>query len=398
MTSSFSAGPQALGYLYQVRYALYAILSARQDDIDVAIESLDDVDVANAKGPISLSQLKHHIVRTASLSDTSTDLWKTIRVWASGLSEKKWDPDLVRLQLLTTATAPANSAAALLKPSDGRDAKRAVDLLLAAAGASKSKDNALQSSFAAFQSLQHADQIRMLSAVYIFDAAPTVIDLEVKIREEILYASPPEKALRDRLYHELEGWWFAIAVKHLMDGSRNRIPALHVFRKIWSITEDLQPARLPIDFAAAEPSGEVDPVRDPRTFVLQLRILDLQAERVRRAMLDYYRAFEQRSSWAKLHLIADDALSNYERRLIDEWMGFKLHLEGETTEPLGDEELIGLGRRLLGWMETEANIPIRPEVLDKFVMRGSFHMLANESTPRVHWHPKFLERLDDLLR
>ena len=41
--SKFSARPSALGYMYQVRYALYSILSSENADIKLHIEALDDI-------------------------------------------------------------------------------------------------------------------------------------------------------------------------------------------------------------------------------------------------------------------------------------------------------------------------------------------------------------------
>jgi hypothetical protein len=113
MNSTFSAGPQALGDLVQVRFGLLAVLRAR-DDQAVAIERLDDIDLSGAEGPLTLAQLKHHVTRSASLSDTSLDLWKTLRVWSETLFAGQWDPDAVNLHLITTGTAPVDSAAAVL--------------------------------------------------------------------------------------------------------------------------------------------------------------------------------------------------------------------------------------------------------------------------------------------
>ena len=37
---------------------------------------------------------------------------------------------------------------------------------------------------------------------------------------------------------------------------------------------------------------------------------------------------------------------------------------------------------------------IRERVTEPYVVRGAFHILANASpSPRVYWHPRFLERL-----
>jgi hypothetical protein len=42
MPSNFSAGPSALGYLYQARYALYLLLLA-EEEAALSIERFDDV-------------------------------------------------------------------------------------------------------------------------------------------------------------------------------------------------------------------------------------------------------------------------------------------------------------------------------------------------------------------
>ena len=34
---------------------------------------------------------------------------------------------------------------------------------------------------------------------------------------------------------------------------------------------------------------------------------------------------------------------------------------------------------------------------DEYVTRGSYHMLADEPSPAVYWHPKCLEKLAEAL-
>jgi hypothetical protein len=48
-------------------------------------------------------------------------------------------------------------------------------------------------------------------------------------------------------------------------------------------------------------------------------------------------------------------------------------------------------------MEQTADLRIRPNVSELYVMRGSFHILANKPAPSVWWHPKFVERLSEIL-
>ncbi len=45
-----------LGYLYQVRYALYLLLRNREPDCQISIEKFDDVAFSNDDTPIQLIQ------------------------------------------------------------------------------------------------------------------------------------------------------------------------------------------------------------------------------------------------------------------------------------------------------------------------------------------------------
>ena len=92
-------------------------------------------------------------------------------------------------------------------------------------------------------------------------------------------------------------------------------------------------------------------------------------------------------------------VEEYEDRLVDEWRRYRdiafETLEEDTAEGVMRE----LGRELLKWAEMETDhLRIRDRVSEPYVVRGSFHILANASpTPRVYWHPLFLQRLDKAL-
>lgn len=136
MISSFSAaaGPQALGYLYQAQYALYALLTADGEESALILEGLDDVELQSAT-VTELQQLKHHLstTRQAVLSNRSTDLWKTLRVWGDLLQKQQWDPLRTRLALITTATAAPGSIPSLLRDEAARDPAEALTQLRAVA-------------------------------------------------------------------------------------------------------------------------------------------------------------------------------------------------------------------------------------------------------------------------
>ncbi|MDM3848356.1 MAG: hypothetical protein PT116_25870 [Aphanizomenon gracile PMC638.10] len=214
MSTGFSAGPHALGYMFQARYALYLILT-NKEELQIAVESLDDITFFETENnPTELLQLKHHTTNEASLTDSSSDIWKTIRVWSTQLQENKISlPDTV-LTLVTTAESPADSAAFLLRPVKARKPKIALQKLLDVANTSKNL--ALTKSFEAFKALDSTQQELLINSIQIIDNSPDIIDITPKIKEQLIAV---RREHRDAVYERLEGWWFAKVVKHLRESS-----------------------------------------------------------------------------------------------------------------------------------------------------------------------------------
>jgi hypothetical protein len=393
MSTGFSAGSQALGYLFQARYALYLVLT-NKEELELAVESLDDITFfENENNPLELLQLKHHTTAQASLTDSSSDLWKTIRVWSTQLQENQFSLPDTLLTLVTTESAPVSSAAFFLRPVKARDTKRALQILLKVAD--KSKNEALTKSFEAFKALSFTQQEQLIDSIQILDSSPDIIDITPKIKEKLIAV---RREHRDAVYERLEGWWFAKVVKQLRDNSVNLISGFEVRDKICEINDQFKPDALPIDFFDLEIPEQPEISQDNRRFVGQLKEIAVNNKRIEKAILDYYRAFEQRSRWAREELVFGGEIEQYEKKLIDEWERYILALQDEMSDSDQNEpECKKLGREVFNWMEQKADIRIRSQVAEPYVMRGSYHMLADQNPPRVHWHPKFVERLSQLL-
>ena len=93
----FSAADSSLGYLYQIRCALLLSLQRLKEEtsFETSLETLDDVTFENNGTPSELLQTKLHKNRGANLTDASSDLWKTIRIWATGLDAGEINKDTV---------------------------------------------------------------------------------------------------------------------------------------------------------------------------------------------------------------------------------------------------------------------------------------------------------------
>lgn len=385
-SSDFSAGPSALGYLYQIRHALVMVLASRNPALVVSIEKLDDVAFEESGEATELLSLKHRIKSTANLSDSSTDIWKTLRIWATKVANDEVDLSSVILSLVTTATASAGSAAALLRDDGNRDETEALKLLRRAGAASKSET--VRNAFAAFDTLPTETQVMLIGRVRVVDANPDILVARQQL-EFILRYTPPIDFLT-AFCDRLEGWWFRRAIQHLQNP--NDLPGIswrEVQLEVEDLAEQFRRDNLPIDFPNELDMAEADLPPDERVFVEQLRLIALSSQRVKIAISDYWRAFQQRSRWVRENLLLDEALDQYEDRLVREWREQFLMMKENLKSGVDQAEE---GRNLFNRVViTGVHIPIRPAFQNPYVMRGSFHMLANAL--KVGWHPAFEERL-----
>ncbi|QDA59026.1 ABC-three component system protein [Hymenobacter jejuensis] len=391
MSPNFSAGPHMLGYLHQVRYSLFSLLVDRRGDTQLYVEELDDV-VRRSPDVQTLEQLKHHTTPNATITEHSKELWKTLRVWFTKFAEGKLKPEESMLCLLTTAKA--DSPLEWLRHGSGRDVVRARVRLAEVAAARGNQE--LKEAYDAFSNTKEIDQERLLSAVYIVDNAPNIEEVVPKIKQLI---NGIRTTNLDAAYQRLEGWWFGKIVRHLLADSKDGISQYALKEQIAEINELFRPGSLPIDFEDYELTPKEEAEYPSRVFVQQLRAVNIAGMRLYNAVVDYYSAFAQRSRWVQETLIIDDDLLTYEKRLAKEWRRQIGILESKLAQGT-EEEQVRFGNLLLDWMEQTADIPIRSEMPlgHEYVMRGSFHHLADDDTaPRVYWHPKFLEQLKAIM-
>lgn len=389
MGTEFSAFAPALGYLYQARYALYLLLDA-SEEAELSLERFDDVAFEKDGTPQELLQLKHHST-PASLTDYSSDLWKSLRIWATLVSENKVKLPGVMLTLITTGLAPESSIACQLRPQQGRNVADIRKKLLGVAETSKNQE--LKSAFDAFKGLSKKEQEALISSIQVLDRSSTIVDTSALIQRKLITV---RREFIQPVYERLEGWWFIKIVKHLSSNAESPITRYEVQEKLADIAEQFRSDNLPIDFLEAEMTASVRATYDNRVFVLQLREIMLSNKRLEKAILDYYKAFEQRAKWAREDLLIDGEMERYEKRLIDEWERFcDMCLDGEDIS--SDENCRFIGRKIFNWMDMVADFPVRPMVREPYVMRGSFHILADRQPPKVWWHAQFIDRLGTLL-
>ena len=388
MTAHTAPG-QTAGYLYQCRYALLLALqhAVSSPSLLLSIEHLDDVAFEEGAEPVVRLQAKHQLVRAASLTDSCSDLWKTMGIWATEVASDPSKLDTQRLLLVTTGEAPPGSAASLLR-SKSRDEVAARAILITAMSKSRSEANAKH--YAAFSALSDEAQVALLRAIQVLDRSPSLADLDAPLKHELRFVATAQS--RDAALQRVEGWWWARVAQALVDPARKHISLMEVETFVDTVREAFRVESLPVDFAGAEPPESTAQAYDARTFVRQLHLAVCPPNRVARAKRDFYRAFEQRSKWSREYLVDATEMTDYERRLIEQWEPRFERMSEQATMPEAPADPVKVAQDLIFWVETDMQQPLR-NVNDRYLAVGSCHMLADDK--RLGWHPDFRRLLDD---
>ena len=393
--TSHQASEQMIGYLYQARYALYLLLNNDDEQSEISIEKFDDVSFGNGDTHEIMIQLKHHVKAYGDLNNASTDIWRTLKVWIDAISKH---PDLLsktKFMIITTASAPEGIAAYYFKTkSQKRDSLLAYSILKKVAEESQIKGH--QSYYKAFTSMPESQIQHLLDCIYVIDKSSNIVDVESDIKKAIRYSSLPQYI--DKICERLEGWWYKKAIEALCSETPIFISQSQVRSHIVSIGLEYAPDNLPIDVDESE-NFELDELSpNDQIFYEQLKLICLGSNRLRMAIRDYYRAFKQRANWVREELLYTNELDKYEKKLIDEWEHSFYAMQDDLSD-YGDqitENTKVLNAKKLYKEIEEKDIRIRDRCSDAFVMRGSYHILANQL--RVGWHIDFYERLAQLLK
>lgn len=384
-TDKYAAGEQGLGYVYQIRFAL-AHLMKQDESQALLIEADDDVELRDIYGKKTLISLKHKQVGE-TVGTLSTDFWKSVRIW---LDRYIRDGNLTcdhSYCMATTARVGPNS---LLKYFLDRADIKPTDFSKQLVAELKRSKTALSAQIeAAFSSLSEAQQDDFLARIVIADSSLRIKELDEAFAP--LLRSVVTKYRVD-VRERMEGWWLRETIE-LIQGERKPITGAEVWVKFAQVNSEYYDERLPITYDNAYPDEEIDATKDTRQFVEQLRAIGMSSDSLEMAILDFYRAFSQRAHWTRVNALVGGEIRKFELRLVEEWK--RARGWAMLNAPQNEAELQAAGRRLYDWAENQSKgLQIRKDVTEDFVRRGSFHILADEKpTPRVHWHPKFLERL-----
>jgi hypothetical protein len=388
--SKHSAAPSMQGYLFQCRFALLEMLRRFPSNplVSLTIETLDDVVFEKDGSPAEIIQLKHHISRSANLTDASVDLWKTIGIWMDIYNGKAIPCDATFL-MVTTEKASVESAAYFLTFKN-RNLDVAIQKLDQTAQTSTNKET--QEFRKIFSELADEKKKELLKNAYIVDSSPICDDVEQKLQRKLYLACSRSKLNIFLSY--LEGWWFQRVVKSFSTPKKRTILGEELEAQLNELRESFKSEALPIHADLKTATVDDESYKD-YIFVQQLRLIDIGAKRISIAVNNYYRAFEQRSRWMREELLYIGDIEDYEKRLVEEWETYFETMKEELGEVVAEQEKVKAAQKLYSWVEKEADIPIKDKCKELFITRGSYQILSNRKV--VGWHVEFQSRLEELL-
>jgi len=374
-----------------VRYALLEALRRlrRNEEFTVSIETLDDVVFERAGDAPELLQTKHHCNRVANLTDASSDLWKTIRIWAEGITHRNI-PDGSILFLVTTSPVPGGSIGSYLSV-DNRDEAKAMERLNSVAGSSTTAAN--QTAYSAYLALDQAQRSELLRRITVIGNAPDIVQVDELLKEAVFGFASRDHF--DSFLQRLEGWWLRRAVTQLTSGDTPKpILSEELDSETARLREQFKQYSLPIDDDIMQAEVDATGYQD-MTFVHQLRLISIGNPRIIHAIRNYFRAFEQRSRWVREHLLLVGELDRYEDRLIEEWNVLFEQMRDDLGDATTEAAKKEAAQALYKWVETNVHPSIRVGVTEPSIARGSYQMLSDGK--RLGWHVDYPELLKGVL-
>ena len=387
MDSIFSASEPSLGYLYQVRYGLMLIISQANEDARLLLEKIDDISI-DTLNSLQVYQTKLHITSVANLTNASTDLWKTLRVWSEGIKSGMLNPSTDLFNLITTATASTDTIPYKLRQNTQKD--RDVDGIFTGlkdvAASSVSTTN--KPAYDSFLSLSEDQQKSLIKNITVIDASIDINEAKVLILHEIRHYS----LKKDSLYERLEGWFIGQAILHLQ-GLRDFITAKEVSTKILDIADGFKSDNLPNDFnmSITADEAQLGPYRN-KLFVKQIELIGSGQKVINNAISDYHRSFSQKSKWLREGLIYPDDEITYDRQLKEDWER-KFSIIADSVNTDDDELQKTKGKTFFEthYITQYPQIHIKERFKEQYMVTGSCHMLADKK--EVGWHPNFDNKL-----
>lgn len=390
-----SAGASMAGFMFQIDRMIDWLA---QSDVGfrAGVESLDDVVIQSDEGITRLEQDKLSFVGNP-ITDRSANLWKTLAIWIQLVEAGECSLEDTEFFLVTNQAVKSGIAAILKLLPKERDKKKLVKTIR---DALKDPPEAWSASAAVVSAIPDAKLVQFLDRVTVA-TAPYGGD-EGSLAHFATRLNLPSEIAK-HVIEDLRGWLMTIVEEQLL--SRAKATNAAAFAPTFVGVEEfrVQLTRIKVRHfddrlmlrAAQEilvDPKEHDSARSER-FVRQLQIIEFDKsdpENLVEAITDFLRSKEERTRLAVANAVTKKDFEQYKTQLIDHW---KIKHRGAIRAGFPTEA--DTGQEVL-----DRCLEYRPKLADHdvsegYLLRGTYHDLANLIHSGIGWHPRFPELLGD---
>jgi hypothetical protein len=231
--NQFSAVEPALGYFYQLRYALLQTLRLPEETV-CFIEKDDDIDFIDPEEGRILASLKHKAPGD-TLNDLSPDFWKSVRVWLDYYIQRDISTALVSFFLFTTGRVTLGSFLEAFLPG----AERTADWATLVSGVlGRSESRTIGKTKTLLDQLPKGKWPDFFRRITIFDSQERIQDIPKLIVNERFRPIRPQ--FRIPVYERLEGWWHNACIDLLTGKRKEPMRGSEVSEKLGYIAEQFR--------------------------------------------------------------------------------------------------------------------------------------------------------------
>lgn len=386
--TAHSAEASFLGYEYQALHALL-LVAPSGGDTEVHIESFDDVEFKEGDYQ-ELLQYKFSLKNKRNVTSKDESFWKTLGNWAELIESEIISTDDYHFRLVTTRETTDSLILKLTENPETRDNQKLLTEILEVKDTMNNKT--LENSIQKFVTLDPGKQFELITKFRISVGSKDIASVQEEIEKHLITYT--KQRFKESFFDSIYGWWYRQVLNRLSGEitkpltNKDLVEAMERHR-------DLQTAdALPTHFDGKEIEDKLRDTYLQNKFVEQLEYINVSKPSVFKAILNFYKATQQRIKWYEELNNIEDRLDKYDAELYEKWESEFNAIQRKITKSSSDDDLVNYGYDLYEWMERSNYYPdlkLENSLSKIWLWKGSFHILSDDCV--VGWHPKFKDLL-----
>ncbi|MNO75001.1 hypothetical protein D3C76_660250 [compost metagenome] len=386
------ASPSAAGYGYQYERALYRIFTAPNAQTKFGIETADDVEEISqtAAGTRRVSEQAKLSVqpRKNPLQDSSKNLWKTLRIWLSGLAAARKEHEALQYLFVTNRILKKGTLAMRLSDASSKqEVAEAVVALRTHASGMTGKPGEIARDVIAYSD---ADLAFLIEHMHIEDG-----QLNAQMKQRVIASLHlPEDAVAnaETIYHGLVGFLFDQCQETWVARKPFWTTAQPYYNKRQALVEAFMNGPWePLPFEKtdfAQWAQKIDPA--DMLFVEQLNKINMPKDLLMQQFGFFCAAYSERIRLLDSGRVLLNDLDSAERVLSDRWGSINSRHRLTSMKSVAQFEIADYNVVMISTLFPDT-FPMkvgRVNSTAQYLFSGTYHRMANGDGTQspIHWH------------